>query len=387
MTGERYIEEFKVGYKYPVVFTSGMFERESSAFLNLFKEEKAQTPKALFVIDQGVFNAHPQLADKITEYSGRQKRYTLAAKPEVVPGGEMVKNSRIWVDRILELVNKHDICRHSYLVVIGGGAVIDMAGFAAAIAHRGIRLIRVPTTVLAQNDSGIGVKCGINAFGKKNFLGCFYPPYAVINDFQFIKTLEERDVRSGIAEAVKVAVIKDKDFFCWHEKSAALLTKGDEECMKEMIQRCAILHLQHIAGAGDPFESGTSRPLDFGHWAAHKLEELTNFDLRHGEAVAIGIALDSCYSFLKGISSQSDFMRIVKVLRKLGFNLYVPELENPALLAGLEAFRVHLGGTLTITLPDVIGSGVEVHDVDHALMTEAVRILKEYSSVKQKNEY
>lgn len=387
MSQDTYIQDFKISCSYPVVFTSGIFEKGNKAFLDLFPADFTEIPKALFIIDAGVFNAHPSLPDKILAVSANQSRFILAAKPSIVPGGEEVKNSRIWVDRILQMINENDICRHSYLIVIGGGAVLDMAGFAGSMAHRGIRVIRIPTTVLSQNDSGIGVKNGINAFGKKNFLGCFSPPYAVINDFDFISSLDDRDIRSGIAEAVKVALIKDHSFFNWMEKNSSSLFSRDENALKELIKRCALLHLQHIANGGDPFESGSSRPLDFGHWAAHKLEELTEFSLKHGEAVAIGIALDSCYSFLKGICSQNDFIRILNMFRRLGFKLFVPELEDHTLFSGLESFRVHLGGKLTITLPEVIGNGIEVNEMDVDLLKEGIRILKEYHPVDQEYEY
>ena len=132
-----------------------------------------------------------------------------------------------------------------------------MVGYAATVAHRGIKHIRIPTTVLSQNDSGIGVKNGINYKGKKNFLGTFAPPAAVFNDNQFLLTLSDRDYRSGISEAIKVALIKDHDFFLWLENNADALVKRDVEAMDYLIKRCAQLHLEHIGGA-DPFETGSA---------------------------------------------------------------------------------------------------------------------------------
>jgi 3-dehydroquinate synthase len=266
-------------------------------------------------------------------------------------------------------VNAHGICRHSFVVAIGGGAVLDMAGYAAATSHRGVRLIRMPSTVLAQNDSGVGVKNGINQFGKKNFLGTFAPPFAVINDLEFLESLSDRDWRSGLAEAVKVGLIKDASFFEYLEATASSLAHRGTAAMEQTVYRCAELHLEHISGA-DPFESGSSRPLDFGHWAAHKLEQLTDYRLRHGEAVAIGIALDATYSHLVGMLSEPEWCRIVNLLLRLGFSLYVPELEcggvaeDHALLQGLMEFREHLGGQLTIMLLERIGRGIEVHTMD-----------------------
>jgi 3-dehydroquinate synthase len=257
-----------------------------------------------------------------------------------------------------------------------------MAGYAAAIAHRGVRHIRIPSTVLAQNDSGIGVKNGINYFDKKNFLGAFKPPFAVINDFDFLKTLDERDWRSGISEAIKVALIKDKPFFEEIQQNASLLNARDMPAMQSLIYRCAQLHLEHIAG-GDPFEMGSSRPLDFGHWSAHKLEQMTEYTIRHGEAVAVGMALDCTYSYLSGMLPESDWAAILNLLEDLGFRLYHTELSQYSVsarmfsvLLGLEEFREHLGGELTIMLLEGIGKGVEVHRIDNALLMKAVEVLK-----------
>lgn len=252
-------------------------------------------------------------------------------------------------------------------------------GYAAAVSHRGIRHIRIPTTVLSQNDSGVGVKNGINYKAKKNFLGTFVPPVAVFNDFVFLTTLIDADWRSGLSEAVKVALIKDKDFYAWLQKHAEALAGRDMESMKYLIKRCAKLHLDHIAG-GDPFEMGSSRPLDFGHWSAHKLEQLSNFTIRHGEAVALGIALDSTYSFISGRISEEDARSIKHLLQSLGFPLTHPLMEikddNSPILKGLNEFREHLGGKLTIMLLDAIGKGEEVNHLDITLLQKAGRWLK-----------
>ena len=137
---------------------------------------------------------------------------------------------------------------------LGGGAVLDAVGFAAAAAHRGVRLVRVPTTTLAQADSGVGVKNGINAFGKKNFLGTFSPPWAVINDEAFLQTLSDRDWRCGIAEAVKVALLKSERFFDQIGEAVPRLRMRDEQALIPIVRRSAWLHLHHITDGGDPFE-------------------------------------------------------------------------------------------------------------------------------------
>ncbi len=369
-------QNFSVPFHYQVCFTQDLFGLENRLFVDAL--EKGKRPKVFFVIDSGVADTHPNLIQAIKTYAENfSEQFILAASPLIVPGGEACKNDLSIYQKVVEATHLFGIDRHSYIAVIGGGAVLDMAGFAAAISHRGIRLIRIPTTVLSQNDSAVGVKNSINAFGKKNYLGTFTPAVAVLNDFNFLLTLEDRDWRAGIAEAIKVALIKDLTFFTWLEANAEAMARRELEPMKTQIIRSAQMHLDHIAGK-DPFEFGSSRPLDFGHWAAHKLEHLSDFRIRHGEAVAIGIALDSAYSFLQGKISKSDLDRIFHLMHTLGFELFAPELEGENLIKGLKEFQEHLGGQLTITLLEKLGKGIEVHEMDHQLIHQAVALLSNF---------
>ncbi|MHC0066134.1 3-dehydroquinate synthase [Nostoc sp. UIC 10890] len=377
-----------VTFNYEVYFTQNLFELKNPTLAQVVTADGETKPKKLIaVVDAGILKFQPELVKQLVAYT---KFYAevlaIAAEPMIISGGEAAKNDRTLVEQIHQQIEATGLCRHSYILAIGGGAMLDLVGYAAATAHRGIRLIRIPTTVLAQNDSGVGVKNGINAFGKKNFLGTFAPPYAVINDSAFLTTLDDRDWRSGIAEAVKVALIKDANFFDYIYSHSAALARRDMDTMQQVIYRCAQLHLEHIANSGDAFEMGSSRPLDFGHWAAHKLEHLTNYRLRHGEAVAIGIALDSTYSYLLGLLDCSEWQRILNTLSALGFTLYVPELaqnlsqlEHPdCLFRGLTEFREHLGGELTLMLLQGIGKGIEVHEVNLLLYREAISLLREF---------
>ncbi|NIJ53454.1 3-dehydroquinate synthase [Dyadobacter arcticus] len=374
-------QSFKVEYSYSVFFTQYLFEPSNPLLADFFKtfNEQGFQRKALVVVDEG-FSAHQiDLADQIQSYfSTSIPNIQLAPNIITVPGGEASKNDPQLFDLLVQAIDVYGIDRHSFVIGIGGGAVLDLVGYAAAVSHRGIKLIRIPTTVLSQNDSGVGVKNSINFNGKKNFLGTFAPPIAVFNDLTFLKTLDDRDWRGGIAEAIKVALIKDKGFFEWIEERATALANRDEPAMAYLIHRCAEMHTDHIAG-GDPFEFGSSRPLDFGHWAAHKLEYLTDFQVRHGEAVAIGIALDCVYAQKIGKLSEADLNRILDVLNKLGFDLYhskLSENDKVNLRNGLQEFREHLGGRLTIMLLERIGLGVEVHELDPDIIAESVDYLE-----------
>ncbi|WP_019588774.1 3-dehydroquinate synthase [Deinococcus apachensis] len=375
-----------VTFRYAVQFTHGLFGPENGVLRDTLAGKGGESVKVLCVLDAGVGEAFPDLARQIGAYFARHAdAMQLVAPPLVVPGGERVKGDTRHVGQVQDAIHAHGIDRHSYVIVVGGGAVIDMVGFAAGTAHRGVRLVRVPTTVLAQNDSGVGVKNSVNAYGKKNWLGTFAPPYAVLNDLDFLAALEERDWLSGLAEAVKVALLKDASFFTWLEENAPALVARDLEAMEYAVYRCAELHLAHIAGSGDPFEMGSSRPLDFGHWAAHKLESLTSYALRHGEAVAVGLALDCTYAALKGMLPEADWRRVLDLLLALRLPVYVPELgtsaQDPAdpssVLSGLNEFREHLGGRLTIPLLTHIGRATEVHEMDFGLLRRTVGLLQD----------
>jgi 3-dehydroquinate synthase len=374
------MQEFQVSYRYPVHFTRNLFAAGNPLFHNVVREGAGEFPKkVLVVVDRGVQRHHPELLHNIETYFIRHRQsLELAGAPLLLEGGEQTKNDPLYVTILHQAINAAGLCRQSYVAAIGGGALIDLVGYAAATAHRGVRLLRIPTTVMAQLDASIGVKNGINAFGKKNFIGTFAPPAAVLNDAAFLPTLAQRDWIGGVAEAVKVALIKDRAFFEFLEDCAPALAQRDLELMVRVIFQGAQLHLEHIGKAGDPFEGGSSRPLDFGHWAAHKLEQLTAFQLNHGEAVAVGMALDCTYSHLAGLLDQTAWLRVLTLLQNLGFELYVPELDaGEALLAGLREFREHLGGRLTVMMLRDLGQGVDVHEID------ASRVLASSARLRQ----
>lgn len=361
-----------------MVFTRDVFSPDNCELVDAVRRGGHPCNRALVVVDSEVLRTTPGLLEKISRYGERHGEHLeFVAQPFQVRGGEICKHEPAEVERILALVERHKLCRHSFIIAVGGGAVLDAAGYAAATAHRGIRLIRLPSTVLAQNDAGVGVKNGVNAFGRKNFLGTFAPPFAVINDGRFLETLPERELRAGIAEAVKVALIRDRKFFESLYGCRGELAAFEPAAMERMIYRCAELHMQHIAATGDPFESGSSRPLDFGHWSAHKLEELSNGDLRHGEAVAIGIALDAIYSRQAGHLCELDLRRILTLLDDLGFNLFHPSLSWLDVEHALADFREHLGGRLSIPLLEGIGSKIEVNGIDAPLMKRCIAILSD----------
>jgi 3-dehydroquinate synthase len=380
-------QRFAVPYEFPVVFTERLFDPGNPVLRDvLCRLEPAKRHRAVFFVDDGLAGGGVSVIEAISGYAARHAgALELACPPVALPGGEKIKSDLHFVESIQQRLFDLHVDRHSYVVAVGGGAVLDAVGLVAATTHRGVRHVRVPTTVLAQNDSGVGVKNGVNLLGVKNFVGTFAPPFAVLNDYEFIASLPDRDKIAGMAEAVKVALIRDGEFFTWLERHMDDLATFERTAMQHMIRRCAELHMRQIGQGGDPFEMGSARPLDYGHWSAHKLESLTRHHVRHGEAVAIGMALDARYSVLSGLLAEGDELRICALLEYLGFELWHPALERTgasgewSILEGLREFQEHLGGELTITLLAGIGTGVEVHAIDAARMREAAAWLKEHA--------
>lgn len=378
-----------VEHTHRILFTRDAFDPGNTVVSDLLAGDTVGRPaKVLVFVDDHVVQARAKLPAQIVCYAAAHLDVLhLAAEPLVIPGGEACKNDFRLVEQCWRAINEAGLDRHSYVFVIGGGAVLDLVCFAASTAHRGIRHVRLPTTTLSQGDGGVGVKNGVNYFGKKNWVGAFAVPFAVVNDFSFLETLPERERRNGVIEAIKVALIRDAAFFNDIAAKAGALAALEQRALERVVRRSAELHVEHIATSGDPFEMGSARPLDFGHWAAHKLEQVSAFRVAHGEAVAIGMAVDLMYSVLKGILDRATAERVLDLIERVGFDTFAPELLHtsanggPVILAGLEEFREHLGGELTITLVPRIGEKIEVHEMDRDLIVRAVEHLRDRSAV------
>jgi 3-dehydroquinate synthase len=373
-----------VQFQHRVYFTNNVFGLGNNLLKQVLTGGAGLVPKVLVAVDESLYQAQPALAQQIeTWFRNQASVVKLVAPPLILEGGERVKNSYFHVSEIQSQIDRYHIDRHSYVIAVGGGALLDLVGLAAATAHRGVRHVRIPTTTLSQDDSGVGVKNGMNAFGKKNFIGTFAVPWAVINDYELLASLSERDKRAGYIEALKVACIRDASFFEGIERDAEKLRDFNSDAVQRLIYRCAELHVNHIATSGDPFEMGSARPLDFGHWAAHKLEQISEYKIRHGEAVAVGIALDVVYSRRMGYLDPASADRVLRLIEELGFEVYANELHHLdsggslLILQGLEEFREHLGGGLTITLLRGIGQGFEVNEMHPSTVAASIQELEE----------
>ena len=373
---------FKTEWNYSVHFVNNAFKEGSPGLIEALTLHASGQDrwKLMFFIDDGVSCQWPDLINQIQQWASQHDKVELISTPEVLPGGEACKHGLTNVEKALNVLASNNVDRHSYVVAIGGGAFLDMIGFATAICHRGIRMIRMPSTVLGQNDAGIGVKNGVNYQGQKNFLGCFTVPIAVVNDLSLLQSLEARDKRSGVTEAIKVALLKEPEFFDWIYEHRQKLAEFDSDVMAQLIFDCARLHVEQIAHGGDPFETGNQRPLDFGHWVAHRLEILSHHNIRHGEAVAVGIALDLAYSVSEYALSGEVLEQYYQICDCLGFDLCPQELlfeeeSKPAIFKGLQQFREHLGGKLSIPMLSDVGTVVDANEIDESLYYTLVQQL------------
>ena len=385
LRGDVYHQRFTAEFDYPVHFARDVFAPGNPLLARVFDRlDEGRRHRVAVYLDAGLAAAQRDLAGRIKEYfHARRNTLELAAGPTVVPGGEGAKNGFDPLREIIWTAGNVHLDRQSYILAIGGGAMLDMVGFGASLVHRGLRLVRMPSTVLAQNDAGVGVKNGMDEHGQKNFIGTFAPPFAVIDDFDLLSTLADRDWLGGSAEAFMVAIVKDGAFFDWLCRQAGDLAARDAAAIETLIRRCATLHLDHIRTGGDPFEPGSARPLDFGHWVGHQIETMSDYWVGHGQGVAVGIAVDSYYAMRKGLIGQADLERILTGLTDARLGVYSEYLHRRdadgelEVIAGLERFREHLGGRLNITLPDGIGARVEVHRIDGDLVAEAIDALRD----------
>jgi len=374
---------FSVPFVHRLRSTGDVLGRDRAALAELLEPGAGPGTKARaqFWVDQHVAEAQPDLPARLRSFvAAHSKQIEQAGNIQYVTGGEAIKNDVHVVERMLKCMNAAELDRRSYVVVIGGGAVLDAVGFAAAIAHRGIRLVRLPTTTLAQGDSGIGVKNSVNLFEKKNWIGTFAVPWGVVNDRLLLETLPDDEFRAGFSEAVKVSLLKDPAMFDRLCEQARRIAQRDMTAATPMIHDSAVWHLKHITQGGDPFEALEARPLDFGHWSAHKLEVISDFTVSHGAAVGIGVALDTVYSSMKLSLPRGDADRVLRCLLDLGLPIDHPDLHREVIYDGLEEFRQHLGGRLTLTMLRGVGDPIEIHEVDHAVMARAMDHVTQFAA-------
>ncbi len=288
----------------------------------------------------------------------------------VLDDGERYKD---WVtlNRIYDALIEHRCERKTTLIALGGGVVGDLAGFAAATYMRGIPFVQIPTTLLAQVDSSIGGKTGINHPLGKNMIGAFYQPRLVLADTEVLKTLPAREFSAGLAEVIKHGLVRDAAFFSWLEANLERLLAGDPQALAHAVRRCCEIKAEVVAE--DERENGVRALLNFGHTFGHAIESGLGYgNWLHGEAVAAGMVMAADLSRRLGFIAQADVERIVHLLRRAKLPVAPPDIAPGRLLQLMAADKKAEGGKLRFVLLHAIGQATVSGDVPAELLQQSL---------------
>ena len=289
----------------------------------------------------------------------------------MLPDGEVHKTLAN-VSRMLDVLVTNRFARDACVVALGGGVVGDMAGFAAACYQRGIAFVQVPTTLLAQVDSSVGGKTGVNHPGGKNLIGAFHQPAAVFADTNTLATLPDRELRAGLAEVIKYGLIVDREFFDWLDANAEKLLARDTNALTHAIRRSCEIKAEIVAR--DEHEHGERALLNLGHTFGHAIESATNYSTwLHGEAVGAGMLLAAEVSQRLGWVSAADVARVEHVLQKFGLRTDVRSLPAETLAENMKIDKKVAAGRIRLVLLKAIGKSVVTGDYDDAALRETLR--------------
>ncbi len=312
-------------------------------------------------------NVAPLYAERVAaSFEGAGLRAAVVA----VPAGESHKTLAAVATLYSEMV-KGGLDRASLVAAVGGGVVGDMAGFAAATYMRGVRFLQVPTTIVAQVDSSIGGKTGVDLPDGKNLVGAFHQPVAVVADPETLATLPEREARAGLAEVIKHGVIRDADYFSMLEEEGEALVPMRAEVAERVILRSVEIKAEVVSA--DEREGGVRAILNFGHTVGHALEAVTGYDeYLHGEAIAIGMVAAANVALLMHACDETVGLRIKRLLSETGLPIDGAGASAEAVMAAMARDKKALGGKARFVLPTRIGAVDIRDDVTRALLTKAL---------------
>ncbi|NQT22644.1 MAG: iron-containing alcohol dehydrogenase, partial [Candidatus Omnitrophica bacterium] len=352
----------KISYKN--YFTKGVFEPRNTILASAVKGREVTV-----IVDEAIYEEYH---DKIRKYL--ETHHISGYSIYCGKASEHNKN----IDSVFEIIDsamKDGRNRKAIFVVVGGGTLMDVVGLVAQLYRRKVDYIRVPTTLLGIIDAGIGVKVGVNYKGHKNFVGAFYPPYAVVSDVSFLRTLDPRQMRSGMAEMLKMAIVSDRRLFEDIEKYGDKIIRNIPfEEKDEIIRRASMGELRHIQR--DFYERDLRREVDFGHTFAHYIEDISEYSLLHGEAVALDVLITSHIAMQRGILKPAVFERIVKVVQGLGLPLFHESLTLENMVTGVQRAKEHKGGRLIAVIPEDIGKVVFTEEISKDEIEEALKYFR-----------
>lgn len=330
-----------------------------------------KTSRMLMITDENVSRLYGNRVLDVLRNAGFQ------VDAAVIPGGEGCKNLTTTASLYEQMV-AFGLDRKSTVVALGGGIVGDVAGFAAATYMRGIVCIQIPTTLLAQVDSSVGGKTGVNLPQGKNLVGAFHQPGLVFVDVDFIETLPEREYLTGLAETIKYGIIWDQEFFAYLENHLAQIKARDSECLKHIILRCCAIKAD-IVGQ-DETENNLRALLNLGHTFGHAFESLTNYRFTHGEAVGIGTICASRLAYRLNLLCRKDLDRIENIFKGYGLPTDYGNLNTTDIIAQMHNDKKNIGGRMQIVLPTSIGSSQIFNDLSEL---DVAAILDSFSSIQK----
>ncbi len=351
---------------YDIHIGPGLLERSGALIAPLLER-----PKVAVVTDENVAELH------LTILRNGLLKNNITMSHIVLPAGESTK---AWpqFERTVEWLLAEQIERNDVVVAFGGGVIGDLAGFAASVLRRGVRFVQIPTSLLAQVDSSVGGKTGINAPQGKNLIGAFHQPSLVLADTGVLGTLTERDFLAGYGEVVKYGMLGDIEFFQWLENNGPALAAGDMALRIEAVKRSCQMKADIVAR--DELEKGDRALLNLGHTFCHALEAATGFGdrLLHGEGVAIGCALAFEVSARLGLCSQEDPSRVRAHLKDMKMKVDLSDIagelpDADALMALMLQDKKMMGGTLHYVMARGIGDAFVTSDVDPEVVRQVLQ--------------
>ena len=335
---------------------------------NLTLAELIDGRPVLFVVDRAV---HTVYGERLRSYADRHLN---VAASLICDGGE---GRKTWaqVESICSAAIECRLARHGIIAGVGGGVTLDISGFAASIYRRGISYLRIPTTLIGQVDVSIGIKQGINAAGCKNILGSFYPPMASLNDLSFLRTLHRTHIAGGLAEIIKMAILRDASLFEVLEDNGAALLQSKfaypADVAREVMERAEIAMLDELRV--NLFENDLKRLVDFGHTFSPALEKASGYRLPHGYAVALDMLISTSIAVSRGKCPKHVLSRLLRLYDLLELPLRQEWCSAADLYDALDRVREHRGGELNLVLPTEIGGAIFVQQVSIAELDEAHR--------------
>ncbi len=289
--------------------------------------------------------------------------------------GERAKTFQVYKSLVEKLINKN-VNRKSVIIAIGGGTLGDLTGFVASTVLRGLDFFLIPTTLLSQVDSSIGGKNGINTIYGKNLIGTFYQPKKVLIDISILDTLPKKEIRSGYAEIIKHALIKDYSFFCWLEENANKLLTLNKSILEQAIYKSIMIKLHYVIKDEKEFlvNNNSRAMLNFGHTIGHAVESSYNYKkFNHGEAISIGMITEAKISNYLGLLSSNDLDRIKKHFKKCGLKIYDHILTESKIISKLTKDKKNFQNNINFSLINKIGSSIFYKKLDKRTVTKILK--------------